>query len=110
MRTTLTPLGLKTKLFRGFADPSRLAILETLRRGAKNVSEIVDATGLSQPNASMHLQCLWCCGLVDRATRGRFTYYRIRSPKTIRLLKAAGDLLQDVHDHIVECSRYGDGA
>ncbi|MEJ5250189.1 MAG: ArsR family transcriptional regulator, partial [Caldilinea sp.] len=41
---------LQAKLFRGFADPSRLAILETLRDGPLTVGEIVQATGLSQSN------------------------------------------------------------
>jgi len=39
---------LKAKLFRGFADSSRLSILETLRSGPMTVSDIVTATWLSQ--------------------------------------------------------------
>ena len=57
-------LALKAKLFRGFADPSRLAILEALRSTPLNVGEIVEATGLSQSNISNHLGCLRDCGLV----------------------------------------------
>ena len=53
----------RAKLFRGLADSSRLAILESLRSGALSVSEIVAVTGLSQPNASNHLRCLSECGL-----------------------------------------------
>ena len=48
----------RAKLFRGLADSSRLAILESLRSGALSVSEIVAVTGLSQPNASNHLRCV----------------------------------------------------
>ena len=55
---------LKAKLFRGFSDPSRLAILDVLRSRAMTVSEIVEATGLSQSNTSNHLGCLRDCGLV----------------------------------------------
>jgi DNA-binding transcriptional regulator GbsR (MarR family) len=57
-------LELKAKLFRGFADPSRLALLDALRQGERTVTELVAATGLSQPNASAHLACLRECGLV----------------------------------------------
>ena len=99
-------LRLKSKLFRGLADPSRLAILEMLRRGAKNVSEIVAGTGLSQSNASMHLDCLWCCGLVNREVRGRFRYYRLASPRFLRILAAADGALEEVSDRIDECERY----
>ena len=45
-------VSLKAKLFRGFADSSRLSILETLRAGKRTVSDVVTATGLSQSNVS----------------------------------------------------------
>ena len=106
MPRTADALGLKTKLFRGLSDPNRLAILEALRGGPKNVSQVVSLTGLTQPNASTHLNCLWCCGIVDREARGRFTVYRIKSKKIVRILEAAADVLADVADRIAECARY----
>lgn len=66
MPKTINPLQVKAKLFRGFADLSRLSILEALRDGPRTVSQIVAESGMSQPSASVHLDCLWCCGLVDR--------------------------------------------
>ncbi len=99
-------IRVKAKLFRGLADPSRLSLLEALRSGPKNVSQLVELTGLSQPNTSMHLNCLWCCGLVDKEVRGRFSYYRIKSKKFLRILKAGEDVLEDVYDRIAECERY----
>lgn len=99
-------LEVKAKLFRGFGDLSRLLILEVLREGPKNVSQIVQATGLSQPNVSMHLDCLWCCGLVDRETLGRFTFYRLKSSKVVQFLQGAELLLGQVCDRIEECRRY----
>ncbi|MDW8234953.1 MAG: metalloregulator ArsR/SmtB family transcription factor, partial [Roseiflexaceae bacterium] len=68
---------LQAKLFRGFADPSRLAILEALRDGALTVSEIVQITGLTQSNVSNHLGCLRDCGLVTATPQGRFVYYEL---------------------------------
>lgn len=109
MKATRDSLRLKTKLFRGLADPSRLAILELLRKGPRNVSEIVEGTGLSQSNASMHLDCLWCCGLVNREVRGRFRVYRIASKSFLRILAAADGALEEVSDRIDECGRYEDG-
>jgi DNA-binding transcriptional ArsR family regulator len=104
--TTGDGIRLKAKLFRGLADPSRLSILEALRDGPKNVSAVVRITGLTQPNASTHLNCLWCCGLVDREVRGRFSYYRIKSAKFVRILEVAENVLEAVHDRIAECARY----
>lgn len=98
--------ALAAKLFRGLGDPSRLAILQALRGGPLNVSQVVAATGLSQPSASTHLSCLWCCGLVSKSQRGRFVYYRVRSRAVHRLLTGADRLLQLVGTHVDACERY----
>jgi DNA-binding transcriptional ArsR family regulator len=99
-------VDVKAKLFRGLSDPSRLSILEALREKPQTVSQIVNRVGLSQPSASMHLQCLWCCGLVDRETVGRYTIYRLKSRKVLRLLETSQALLEDVCGRIEECRRY----
>jgi DNA-binding transcriptional ArsR family regulator len=96
----------KAKLFRGLGDPSRLAILEALRDKPMTVSDVVRRTRLSQPNASMHLNCLWCCGLVDREAVGRYTVYRLANRKMLRILEAAQEVLETVHERIEECARY----
>lgn len=67
-------LALEAKLFRGFCDPARLSILETLREGPLSVGQIVAATGLSQPNVSNHLSCLLSCRLETREQQRRFVY------------------------------------
>lgn len=99
-------LALKAKLFRGFADPSRLAIVEALRGGARSVSGIVEITGLSQPNTSNHLACLLDCGLVEREQSGRFAYYRLSDERVGALLQVADDLLDDVAHGVYVCPRY----
>ncbi len=63
-------VGLKAKLFYGFSDPSRLSVLEALRSGPLNVTQIVKTTSLNQSNVSNHLGCLHDCGLVSREQRG----------------------------------------
>ena len=99
------PLTLKAKLFRGFADPSRLSLLEALRDGAKSVSELVERTGLTQPNASNHLACLLDCGLVVREQRGRYAFYRLADERVGTLLGLA-DRLLDEESGIRDCRRY----
>ena len=99
-------LELKAKLFRGFADPSRLALLNALRDGEMTVTELVEATGLSQPNASAHLACLRDCGLVLSRPEGRFVYYDIADGRTEELLHEADEILQAVAERIYACLRY----
>jgi len=97
---------LKAKLFRGFADPSRLSILEALRDGPQTVSEIVEATGLGQSNVSNHLSCLRGCGLVVSEQQGRYAYYQLSDPRVETFLLLAEELLADVARGVYECTRY----
>lgn len=99
-----TPLT--AKLFRGLADPSRLAILEALRPGPASVGAIVERTALSQSNTSNHLACLHDCGLVTREARGRFVYYSLSDARVEELLSLAGTLLADVATGVAACGRY----
>lgn len=99
-------VGLKAKLFRGFADPSRLSIVEALRRGPLTVTEIVGATGLSQPNVSNHLACLRDCGLATCKPEGRYVRYRLSDRRVASLLRLADELLADVARGVYECTRY----
>ena len=98
--------SLKAKLFRGFADPSRLSIVEALRAEPLTVTEIIEATGLSQSNASNHLACLWDCGLVIREQQGRYVRYRLSDDRVVELLRVADELLADVAKGVYECTRY----
>jgi ArsR family transcriptional regulator, cadmium/lead-responsive transcriptional repressor len=99
-------IDLQAKLFRGFADPSRLAILETLRAGPLTVSEIVEATGLTQSNVSNHLGCLRDCGLVTAQQQGRYAFYSLSDERVDQLLRLADDLLASVAQGVYECTRY----
>lgn len=101
-------LTLKAKLFRGLADPSRLAILESLRTGEKTVSEVVAGTGLSQPNASGHLICLKDCGLVRSRQEGRRVYYALADPRMEDVLCGIEALLADVTERVATCAHYAD--
>ena len=101
-----TNLNVKARLFRGFSDPSRLKILETLRSGELTVGAIVEQTGLSQSNVSNHLSCMRDCGLVTAEPRGRFSAYRLSDPRVGELLLLAESLLADVARGVYECTRY----
>ena len=101
-----TGLAVKAKLFRGFGDPSRLKILDALRRGALTVSELTEVTGLSQSNASNHLGCLRDCGLVVGSQEGRYVTYRLSDDRVGDLIATAESLLADVARGVYECTRY----
>ena len=104
------PTTLTAKLFRGFADPSRLSIVEALRAGPLSVGEIVEATGLSQSNASNHLRCLTDCGLVASERDGRYVRYQLSDPRVDELIGLAEELLADVARGVYACTRYNQSA
>ena len=99
-------IQIKAKLFRGFADPSRLSIIEALREGSKSVGELVEVTGLSQPNVSNHLRCLADCDLVKSERDGRYIYYRLSDSRIDDILEQAEALLSEVAKGVYECTRY----
>ena len=101
-----TGLAVKAKFFRGFSDPSRLQILESLRDTPRTVSAIVEATGLSQSNVSNHLGCLRGCGLVIAEKQGRYVSYRLSDDRVAELLMLAESLLADVARGVYQCTRY----
>ena len=104
--STTSSIDLQAKLFRGFADPSRLSILEALLEQERTVSDLVETTGFTQPNVSNHLSCLRDCGLVTVRQQGRFSYYSLSDDRVAKLLLLADELLADVAKGVYECTRY----
>lgn len=101
-------LKLKAKMFRGFADSTRLSILECLRRGEKTVTEIVQETGQAQSNVSNHLACLLGCGLIKNRRDGKNIHYSLRDDKIIKLLEDSDALLLEVAEQVLKCIRYNE--
>ena len=100
-------LELKAKMFRGFADPTRLSIMESLRNGGRTVGAIAEATGQSQSNVSNHLSCLKECGLVTSKRDGRSIYYSIASERVGCLLEDGDEVVAEVGERMSHCTRYG---
>ena len=105
LESTPTRTALQAKLFRGFSDPSRLKILEALSGSPRTVSELVTATGLTQPNVSNHLACMRDCGLVVAQPSGRFVTYALSDRRVQELIDLADSLLSDVARGVYECTR-----
>jgi ArsR family transcriptional regulator, cadmium/lead-responsive transcriptional repressor len=99
-------VSVAAKLFRGFADPTRLAILLELLAGERRVVDLVDQVGGSQSNVSGHLACLKDCGLVTDRPQGRAVLYRLATPQVVELLRQAETLLFEVGHEVALCDNY----
>lgn len=71
--------------FKVLSEVSRLLVLCSLKSGAKNVTEIIAATGLGQANVSKHLKVLTQAGIVTRQQQGSNVFYEIIDPITFEL-------------------------
>ncbi len=95
-------------LFRGLADPTRLAILRHLAGGEHRVVELTAHLGLAQSTVSAHLACLRDCGLVDSRPQGRASMFFLARPELFDLFAAAERVLAENGDAVMLCPVYGE--
>lgn len=97
-------LEIRAKFFDGLANPTRLRIVELLLdRGELNVSQLVEATGVSQGQVSNQLACLKWCGYVTSRSEGRYVYYRVTDPRIRTLVELARQIVADNAEQIRAC-------
>lgn len=89
--------GVKATLHESFAEvakaaahPHRLALLEHLAQGERNVDALAEGVGLAIANASQHLQSMRRAGLLATRREGKFIFYRLADDSVLALLDAIG--------------------
>ncbi len=111
MKSTKTDnLAAAVLLFRGLADPARLAIVRHLALGEHRVVDLTAHLGLAQSTVSGHLSCLRDCGLVTARAQGRASVYSLARPELLELLTAAERLLDATGEAVALCPAYGNDA
>jgi ArsR family transcriptional regulator len=80
-------------LFKGFADPTRLRILNLLVAGELCVCDLVNILSIPQQTVSRHLAYLRRMGLVQATRDLKLAYYRLAEPK------------HTVHANLLNCVR-----
>ncbi len=86
-------LQLVADFFKVLSESSRLQIVCALKTGQKNVTEIIEATGLGQANVSKHLKILAQAGIVKRQQQGVCVYYQIANSFVFELCELVCDSL-----------------
>ena len=71
--------------FKVLSEPARLRLIMALEGGERNVSQLVERTGVTQTNVSRHLQALARAGVVGRRREGIQVYYHIADPAIFEL-------------------------
>lgn len=85
-------MQLHAEICGALADPKRIMILYELVPGPRNVTELVAALGIPQPQASRHLKVLRERGMVSAERQGTTVSYSLTDPRIIQAL----DLLRAV--------------
>jgi DNA-binding transcriptional ArsR family regulator len=75
------------RMFKAFAEPTRLAIVQELKSGELAVSEIVERLTTSQANISKQLGVLHDAGLLSRRKQGNQVLYGIEDPMVFELCR-----------------------
>lgn len=93
----------QAKLFRGLAEPVRLAILARLDEGSCSAGQLAVECGLTPSNASNHLRCLLGCGLVSLERRGRRRVYSLTDRRVGQLIRLSAELLASPVGELIGC-------
>lgn len=72
-------------VFQTLSDSNRLKIIKYVNDKECSVSQIVEATGLSQPLVSHHLRALRERQILETSRNGPFIYYRIRDKRLLQV-------------------------
>jgi DNA-binding transcriptional ArsR family regulator len=71
--------------FQALADPTRRSIVEALRKGERQVNDIVEQAGIHQSGVSRHLRILHDAGFVSVRPEGQRRLYSLK-PEPFREL------------------------
>lgn len=88
-------LNLVATRFKVLSEPTRLRILNALRKGERTVSDLADAAETSQANVSKHLGILRRHDLVTRRKEGLHTHYRLTDQAIFELCEIVCESLEE---------------
>lgn len=88
---------LEAEVFQVLANEKRIEILQLLRTGERNVSEMIAMLGLRQANLSQHLSLLRKVGLLTSSKKGREIYYSLSDRRILSAVDDIRGFLSDNH-------------
>ena len=79
-------------IFQNLADANRLSIVIFIGPNECSVTQIVEATKLSQPLVSHHLKNLRDSGILETSRNGPFIYYRVKDKRILGIFEQILDI------------------
>ena len=84
----------KSDILKAIAQPTRLKIIELLRKGERCVCEMIPLLNEEQANISKHLSLLRQAGIVDFRKEGVSTYYSVKDKDIFRIIDMAEKIVK----------------
>lgn len=85
---------LRTGYFKALAYPTRVKIIDFLKKGQRSVGEISWQLKIKQANISQHLTILRKAGIVTERREGRIVYYHIKNSRVFEVLQLIDHIMQ----------------
>ena len=76
----------KAEIFHALAHPTRIAIVEALRKGETSAGQLIEELKLEQANASQHFAVLRSKQIVTSRKESNQVFYSLRDPVLIEVL------------------------
>src|SRR5260370_33841165 len=76
----------KAEIFHAMAHPTRIAIVEALRKGETSAGQLIEELDLEQANASQHFAVLRSKQIVTSRKESNQVFYSLRDPVLIEVL------------------------
>lgn len=76
----------KADFFQALAHPTRIAIVEQLRKGELSAGTLIERLGIEQANASQHLAVLRAKNILVNRRVGNQVFYSVRDPLIVDVL------------------------
>jgi DNA-binding transcriptional ArsR family regulator len=86
---------LHAEICSAMADPRRILLLYAISEEPRNVSDLAEYVGISQPAASRHLKILRDRGLVNAVRQGTSVEYHLTDKRLIDALNTLRNVLRD---------------
>lgn len=94
MRSAELVFKIKADFLKCLAHPTRLAVLEHLKRGEASVGSMVQALGVEQSSLSKHLALLRQAGILRSRQEKVTVYYSVDGRDIFRVLRPISEILR----------------
>jgi DNA-binding transcriptional ArsR family regulator len=89
-------------IFQTLSDGNRLRILQIIGNKTCSVTEIVEATGLSQPLVSHHLRVLRQQMFLETERKGPFVYHKLKDSRILDALGIFSEIAAQLSDSTIK--------